>query len=469
MIKNRTSLKISKNSSIKQELDNIVGKEYVLTDIESRYAYSFDCSNLDNVFLPDYVVLPSNVQEVSQILRLANRDNIPIVSRGAGTNHAGACVPLRGGIVIHLSRMNKILEVDKNNLKCKVQPGVTIEQMQAAVEAQDLFYPPDPSNLKVSTVGGSIAMSSSGPRTFKYGSTKDYILDLEVVLADGTIMRTGADTVKNVTGYNLTQLIIGSEGTLGVVTQATIRLIPKPKAQRVILAYFDDIDNAAEAVTGIISANLMPSTLDLIDKATLETIERFHPAGLLTDMDAALIIEVDGEDESIDKQVQQIIDISRAYGANHIKASKDKDESDKIWQARRSAFGAVTKLAPNVVTEDAVVPRDKIPHIVKEIRRITRKYGLKACIMGHAGDGNIHPNFSIDLRDEDEKKRLEMAIEELFSAAIALGGTLSGEHGIGITKSKYLPKALSEPSIAIMKGVKNVFDPKGILNPGKIF
>jgi glycolate oxidase len=365
--------------------------------------------------------------------------------------------------------MNQVLEIDKNNLLCRVQPGLAVEKLQQEVEEAGLYFPPDPSNMKVSTIGGSIAQSSGGPRCFKYGTTKDYVLGLEVVLADGTIINAGGRTVKNVTGYNLTQLFVGSEGTLGIVTEATLKLIPKPETKKVLLAYFDSIDNAANAVTGIISAKIMPATLELIDKYTIETIEKFYPTGLKTDMEASLVIEVDGLKEAVEVQAGQIEDICKSYNACDIRVSRDQKEADDIWFARRSAFGAVAKLGPNVITEDAVVPRDKIPEMVKEIRRISEKYNITACIMGHAGDGNIHPNFSLDLRNKDEAQRFEKAVDELFDAALRLGGTLSGEHGIGMAKSKYMKTALDNRSIELMKSIKQVFDPKGILNPGKIF
>jgi len=453
-----------------KNLKSVLGNENVLTSYEDRYCYAYDATALgDKLYLPDVIVLPSSTEQVSEILKIADKYSMPVIARGAGTNLAGGCIPLNGGIIIHLSRMNQILEVDKDNLLCRVQPGVAVEKLQQAVEEAGLYYPPDPSNLKVSTIGGSIAQSSGGPRCFKYGTTKDYILGLELVLADGTIIETGGKTIKNVTGYNLTQLIVGSEGTLGIVTEATLKLIPKPESKKVLIAFFNSIDNAANAVTGIISAKIMPATLELIDKYTMETIEKFYPTGLRTDMDASLVIEVDGSQETVDVQAKRIESICKSYNACDIRISKDQKEADDIWFARRSAFGAVAKLGPNVITEDAVVPRDKIPTMIREIRRINTKYSLTACIMGHAGDGNIHPNYSLDLRNKDEMERFEKAVDELFNTALRLGGTLSGEHGIGMTKSKYMKKALDERSIEIMKSIKQVFDPKGILNPGKLF
>jgi glycolate oxidase len=453
-----------------KKLINILGKESVLSAYEDRYCYAYDATAIgDKLYLPDIIVLPETKEQVSEIIKIADKNNLPVIARGAGTNLAGGCIPLKGGIIIHFSRMNKILEIDKNNLLCRVQPGVVVETLQQKVEEMGLYFPPDPSNLKVSTIGGSIAQSSGGPRCFKYGTVRDYVLGLEVILADGAIINTGGKTVKNVTGYNLTQLIVGSEGTLGIVTEATLKLIPKPETKKVMITFFKSIDDAANAVTGIISAKITPATLELIDRFTMQTIEKFYPTGLKTDMDASLVIEVDGMEESVDIQCRQIEKICKTYNASDIRISKNQQEADDIWFARRSAFGAVAKLGPNVITEDAVVPRDKIPAMLKEIRRITEKYNLTACIMGHAGDGNIHPNFSVDLRNKDEMQRFEKAVDELFEAALKLGGTLSGEHGIGMTKSKYLKNALDDRSIELMKSIKQVFDPKNLLNPGKIF
>jgi len=452
-----------------ESIKKIVGKNNVLTEYEDRYCYAYDATAVgDRLYMPDAVVLPETAEQISEILKIANKNKIPVVTRGAGTNLVGGCLPVKGGIVLHLSKMNKIINIDGNNLQCTVQPGVVVEKLQQEVEKQGLFYPPDPASLRVSTIGGSIAQSSGGPRGFRYGTTKDYVLGLEAVLADGTIIKTGGKTSKNVTGYNLTQLLTGSEGTLAVITQATLRLIPKPEERKVLLACFDTIDAAAEAVTKMISAKITPSTLDIMDKNTMQTIEKFHQTGLPTDKEAVLVLEVDGFRESVETQAGQVMSICKELGAQNIRASQTQQEAEEIWFARRSAFGAVARLRPNVLTEDAVVPRDKVPDMVREIRRIANKYNLTVCIMGHIGDGNIHPNFSLDLRDKDEAHRFELAAEELFDAALALGGSLSGEHGIGLSKSKFMKKALCGKNIELMKSIKSVFDPENILNPGKV-
>ncbi|MEI8389675.1 MAG: FAD-linked oxidase C-terminal domain-containing protein [bacterium] len=458
------------NDKIINSLKTILGNQNVLTDYEDRYVYAYDATAIgENLYLPDVVALPENKEQICQIIKIANENEIPVITRAAGTNLVGGCIPLKGGIILHLSKMNKILDIDKNNLICAVQPCVALGNLQQEVDDIGLFYPPDPASLKISTIGGSIAQSSGGPRGFKYGTTKDYVLGLEIILADGTLMKTGGTTVKNVTGYNLTQLFVGSEGTLGIIVEATLKLIPKPEEQQVMLAYFESMNLAAKAITGIISAKITPATLDIMDKNTMETIENFHHIGLPSDMEAVLVIETDGFKESVKVQTQQIIDICNQFGAKNIRVSKNQQEADEIWFARRSAFGAVARLRPNVLTEDAVVPRDKIPEFISKIRKISDKYNLTVCIMGHAGDGNIHPNFSLDLRDKKEAENFEKAAEELFDAAIELGGSLSGEHGIGMLKSSFMKKALDENSIKYMKEIKKLFDPKNILNPGKIF
>ncbi len=463
------TINIEKNNIVSQ-LEKIVGKSNVLSSYEERYCYSFDSTNIvEEVKIADAVVFPENTNQVSEIMKFAHKNNIPVVARAAATNLVGGCIPKSGGIIIHFSKMNKIIEINKDNLYCKVEPGVVVKDLQVAVEKLGLYYPPDPSNLVVSMMGGSIALSSGGPRSFKYGTTKDYVLDLEVVLADGTILQTGSSCSKNVTGYNLTQLFVGSEGTLGLVTKATIKLIPQPEAKRVMLAYFNNLEDASNTVNDIISNLITPSVIDLIDKNTLTTIEKFYPAGLLIDKEAALLIEIDGFKNDLDSQYEKIIAICEKNNSEYIQTAKSEEETARIWTARRSSFGATAKLAPNVVTEDVVVPRENIVALVKGIQKLCKKYSLTACIMGHIGDGNIHPNIAIDLRNEIELTNYKKAKEELFELAISLGGTLSGEHGIGCEKSKFLPKALSKETIECMKQIKTLFDPKNILNPGKIF
>lgn len=452
------------------KIKKIVSPSNVLTELEERYVYALDATNKQNIEnLPEVVVFAETVEQVQQIVKLAYDNEIPIIARGAGTNLVGACITVKGGIVLNFSKMNKILEINQENLNARVQPGVVVGDLQAEAEKLGLFYPPDPSNLKVSTIGGSIGLSSGGPRTFKYGSTKDYIIDLKVVMADGNIINTGSNTAKNATGYHLSQLFIGSEGTLGIVVEALVKLIPKPEGSKVILAYFDKISDATHAVNVILQNKLVPATLDILDKKTLQTVEQFYPAGLLTNKDAALFIEVDGYLSSLDYQQNKVVELCKQSGAAEIRFSKDDEDAQKIWTARRSAFGACAKLRPNVVAEDVVVPREKIAELVEGIRRICDKNNLLVCIMGHIGDGNIHPNIPLDLNDEADVKNYSYAKDEIHQLALDLGGTLSGEHGIGCEKSKYMTNAIDDVTLEYMKKIKKVFDPKGILNPQKIF
>ncbi len=464
-----TALNKNKTEFIR-DIEKVAGSENILFNYDELYVYSTDSTNMTNPKeLAQAVIFARDVNQVSRIMKYAYENNIPVVARSAGTNLCGACLPKNGGIILDFSKMNRIIEINKDNLLCKVEPGVVIEDLQRAVESYNLFYPPDPSNLKVSMIGGSIGLSSGGPHTFKYGSTKDFIIDLEIVLADGTITHTGCDCSKNVTGYNLTQLFVGSEGTLGIITQAVIRLIPKPEARRVMLVYFDSLEDTSKTVNDIISNLITPSVIDLMDKNTLQTIESFYPSGLLTDKASALLIEIDGFKSALDEQYDKIIEICKKNNSAYIQIAKTKEEEERIWVSRRSSFGATAKLAPNVVTEDVVVPRKNIVALVNGIRNICDKYELKTCIMGHIGDGNIHPNIALDLRNPKERQNFLNAKEELFNLAIGLNGTLSGEHGIGCEKSKFINKALDSNSLKIMKQIKKLLDPKNILNPNKIF
>lgn len=457
-----------------EQIKKIVSSENVLTDVEERYVYAQDATNKQNIEnLPDAVVFVQTVGEVQQILKLCYENDIPVIPRGAGTNLVGACIPKKTdkgvGIVLNFSKMNKIIEINQENLTARVQPGVVVGALQAEVEKLGLFYPPDPSNLKVSTIGGSIALSSGGPRTFKYGSTKDYVIDLKIVLADGRIINTGSNTAKNSTGYHMSQLFIGSEGTLGIVVEVLVKLIPRPEGSKVLLAYFDKISDATHAVNVILENKLMPATLDIMDKKTLQTVEKFYPAGLLTDKDAALFLEVDGYLTSLDYQQNKVIELCKSCGASDVQFSKTEEDAQRIWTARRSAFGACAKLKPNVVAEDIVVPREKIAELVDKVRQICDKNHLLVCIMGHIGDGNVHPNIPLDLNNDEDVKNYAKAKDEIHQLAIDLGGTLSGEHGIGCEKSKYMANAIDAVTLEYMKKIKKVFDEKNILNPQKIF
>ena len=453
-----------------KELKKTLSPENVLTTIEECYAYAQDAANSRKIKnIPDAVVFVKTVEEVQRVIRNAARYKIPVICRGAGTNVVGACRVEHGGIILNFSKMNKILDINPENMTARVQPGVILGDLQQAVENIGLFYPPDPSNLKVSTIGGSIAQASGGARTFKYGSTKDYVLDLQVVTANGKILRTGSNTVKNATGYNLSSLFIGSEGTLGVVTEATLKLIPKPEAKKVLMAYFDTVETAVQAVNMIIAQKVFPATIDFMDNNAIQTVEKFYPAGLLCDKDCALVIEIDGFECTIDYQQNIIESILKKCKAAKIQISHNEEEYERIWMARRSSMGACAKLKPNVTTDDVIVPRENLAKLIRGVRKICAKYNLTACLVGHVGDGSLHPQIPIDYRDEDEYRRYKLAKAEIYNLTAKLGGILSGEHGIGAEKREHIAQVINGVAIDYMRMIKKTFDPDNILNPYKIF
>ena len=452
------------------DLKQTLSPNNVLETLEERYAYAQDASNIrDLKSIPDVVVFVENIEQVQDVVKLARKHKTPIICRGAGTNVVGACVAEHGGIILIFSKMNKILDINPENMTVCVQPGVVVGDLQREVEKFGLCYPPDPSNLAVSTIGGSIAQSSGGAKSFKYGTTKDYVIDLKVVMADGSILKTGASTIKNATGYNLNTLFVGSEGTLGIVVEAVLKLIPKPESKKVIMSYFDTVKEAVLAVNAVIEQRIFPATIDFMDKNAIQTVERFYPANLLTEKEALLLIEIDGFECSMDYQEKIMIDVLKSCNASEIKASHNEDEYNKIWTARRSSMGACAQLKPNVTTDDVIVPRNNLADLVLGIREICEKYNLDVCMVGHVGDGSIHPQIPIDYNDEDEYKRYKLAKAEIYNLTAELGGILSGEHGIGILKREFIGKVINSISLDYMRQIKKTFDPDNILNPYKIF
>lgn len=440
----------------------------ILHKKEDIYVYSYDTSqNPEEIILPLAVVFPKNTNEISKIIKYCNKNKVKIVPRAQGTNHCGGTRPIENSIILHLSNLDKIIKIDKENLIAEVEPNVIIGNLNKELDKLKLFFPPDPSNLAVSTVGGAIALCAGGPRTFKYGNTKDYVINLEVVLADGTIVETSKNLAKNVTGYNITSLFVGSEGTLGIITKATLKLIPKPPFKLVTLAYFNSLKEAAKCTNSIISEGFIPSCLDLLDKATLKTIENYNPAGLLTDKEAALLIELDGFYSCVQYESEILKDILNKSGAIKIIQAKNEEENKNIWRTRRSAFSALSQLKPNVVTEDIVVPRNKIVDFIEFCQKLSKKYNIITAIMGHIADGNIHPNFALDLSNNEEKQNFEKLKDELFSYALLNGGTLSGEHGIGSHKIKYINDAIEVNAHNLMKKIKNLVDSNNIFNSNK--
>ncbi len=458
------------NKKLAMLFSSIVGNENVLTDTEDMIMYATDSACVSNdLYLPDYVLFPRTTQEVSDIMKIAYASNLPVTTRGAGTNMAGCCVPLKGGIVLSLTKMNKIIDIDEQNQTITVEAGVVVGDMQEAAEKIGLFYPPDPSNLKVSTIGGSLALSSSGPRTFKYGGTKDYVLSLEVVLANGEILNIGSANIKDVAGYNLIQLFVGSEGTLGIITKAVFRLIPKPEAANIMIAYFKKLDDAARCINDIIMAKFVPSVLDIMDKKTMQTIENYSPAGFLTENEAALFIEIDGDKKTIKDKIHSIKKICEKNKSSQTVIANGEEGKENIWRARRSAFSAITQSSPNVISEDMVVPRAKMPEMLEKTYEIGKRFSVEISVVGHAGDGNFHPHIAFDLRNIEEAERVNNAISELFKTAVDLGGSITGEHGIGALKAPYLKDSINSLSYSYMKQIKNMFDEKNILNPQKVF
>lgn len=454
-------------SEAKRALQSILGSGYK-DDQQTLVTHSYDGTPMQQA-MPDAVVYPESTQQVSDIMKVLHEYRIPLISRGSGTNLCGGTVPVNGGVVMVMQRMDKILEVDMENLTATVQPGLNTKQFSTHVESLGLFYPPDPSSMAISTIGGNIAECSGGLRGLKYGTTKDYVIGLEAVLANGDIIRTGGKLMKDVAGYDLTKLLVGSEGTLAVITEATLKLIPPPKYKKTMLAMFSDLYSAARTVSKIIEQRIIPATLEFLDNPTIRVVNDFAKLGLPLDMEAILLIEQDGEQETVERDIALIAEICRCEQAERVQVAASEEEAQKLLTARRSAFTALARLRPTTILEDATVPRSKIADMVLEINRIANKYDVQICTFGHAGDGNLHPTATTDARDEEEVARVEKAFEEIFAAAIRLGGTITGEHGVGIVKAPYLEWKLGEAGIHVMKGIKQAFDPHGILNPGKIF
>ncbi len=461
---------LMKTNKLISDLKKTLSSCNVLETLEERYAYAQDATNIKEIKnLPDVVVFVENIEQVQNVVKLANKYKTPIICRGAGTNVVGACSTEHGGIILNFSKMNKILEINRENMTARVQSGVVLGDLQKAVESFGLFYPPDPSNLAVSTIGGSIAQSSGGAKSFKYGTTKDYVIDMKVVMANGEILQTGSNTIKNATGYNLNTLFVGSEGTLGIVIEATIKLIPKPESKKVLMAYFDTVKKAVSAVNKIIEHRIFPATIDFMDKNAIQTVEKFYPANLLTDKEAALIIEIDGFECSMDYQEKIIVDILNSSDASAIQASHNEEEYNRIWTARRSSMGACAKMKPNVTTDDVIVPRENLEKLVLGIREICEKYNLAVCMVGHVGDGSVHPQIPIDYSDENEYQRYKLAKAEIYDLTAKLDGILSGEHGVGSLKREHINKVVNSVALDYMRQIKKTFDPNNILNPYKIF
>ncbi|MGB4504705.1 MAG: FAD-linked oxidase C-terminal domain-containing protein [Syntrophaceticus sp.] len=455
------------SNTVIKEIKKIVGSENVLTTKEELLCYAYDST--PKAYAPELVVRPCSTVQIQEIVKLANKYRFPLVPRGAGTGLSGGSLPVAGGVVVDLTRMNKILEIDEDNLVAIVEPGVITYKIQEEVEKRGLFYPPDPASLKTSTIGGNVAECAGGPRAFKYGVTRDYVLGLEVVTPTGEVVKTGGKTVKSVTGYDLLRLYTGSEGTLGIITKIYLRLIPKPEAKKTLMVIYDSLDDAAQSVSQIIKRGIIPVTLEMMDDRTIQCVENHRQMGLPLDAEAILIIEVDGPRVLLDNQAQEVAELCRSCGAREIKIAETEEEREGIWAARRAVSAAVVQIKPTKISEDISVPRMAIPKMVRKLKEIASRYNLDLVIFGHAGDGNLHPNILCDQTDREEMERVEKAIGELFKAAVELGGTLSGEHGIGTMKAPYLKVETGEAGFEVMRKIKEALDPNNILNPGKIF
>lgn len=450
------------------QLATIVGKANVLTSEEDRKVYSYDgTSNWSHK--PDIVVFPTETDHVAAVLKLANEHRIPVTPRGGGTNVSGGSVPIRGGIALVMTRMNRILAIDPGNLSARVQAGVVLMDLQVSLARQRLFFPPDPQSFLGATLGGIIAENAGGPVCLKYGVTKQYILGLQAVLPTGRVVEFGGSTVKNVVGYDLVSLLTGSEGTLAVVTEAILRLLPLPPARQTIIALFDDLPRSGATVGAILDEGTIPAKIELLDNWVVRSINRITGMGLPENAAAMLMFECDGRAEVVEHDSQKVIEVCRQGGATQILAAQDQAQAQAWWKARSAGFAAVFGAAPTVLAEDVTVPRTRMAEFIERVVAICRKADLEVTVIGHAGDGNLHPSVMTDAGDPVHFAKAQRAVDEIIEAAVQFGGVLSGEHGIGLEKQKFMRRTQDPIFIEIMKKIKGIFDPNGILNPGKIW
>jgi glycolate dehydrogenase FAD-linked subunit len=459
---------MSLTENIVSALRRIVGAQNVLTAAEDLIPYSFDGTAALQQ-MPGCVVLTSTTEHVAQVLKLANESKTAVVTRGSGTGLSGGSLPSQDCIVLCTVKMDRVLELDRANLTILVQPGVTTLSVADAATAVGLFYPPDPGSMKISTIGGNVAENSGGLRGLKYGVTRNYVMGMEVVLPEGEVMWLGNKCVKDVAGYSLKDVFIGSEGTLGILTQVLLRLIPKPQAKKTMVATFSQMDHAAEAVSAIIAAQIIPCTLEFLDRMTIHCVEDYAKIGLPLDCEALLLMETDGHPAVVAEEAAQMEKICRERGCLELRVAKDETEANQLASARRSAFSALARVAPTTILEDATVPRSELARMIRFVEATAKKYRLRIGTFGHMGDGNLHPTFLTDERNKEEMHRVEEAFKEIFDEAIRLGGTITGEHGVGLAKKSFLPKFAGNAQMRVMRELRRALDPNGILNPGKMF
>jgi glycolate oxidase len=450
-----------------KEIAAIVGPEHVLTSPEERWGYAYDAT--DRARMPDLVVFPGSAAEVAAIVRLANQHRFPVVPRGAGTGRSGGSVPIQGGVVLVLTRLNRIVEISQSDLVAVVEPGVILTRLKQAVEAQGLYYPPDPASADFCTIGGNVAECAGGAVAVQYGVTRDYVLGLEVVLPTGEIITAGTRTMKGVVGYDLTRLFLGSEGTLGVITRITLRLVSKPPARQTLAAGFKTLAAAAEAVSLILRSGLAPTALEFMDHVTLSCVQEMLPFKLPAGTAALLLMAVDGHPQDVEDRAGRMARFCREQGGSPVLRAKTPEEAEGLWRARKVISPALLKVKPHKVSEDVVVPLGAIPALISALEKISGRRGLIIPSYGHAGDGNIHVNVLYDQQISREREAVDQAVADIFHVVRELNGSLSGEHGIGLTKAPYLGLELSDAALALQRRVKQAFDPHNIMNPGKIF
>jgi glycolate oxidase len=450
------------------KLIEVLGREKVSTSLVERKLYSYDATPIPiERALPSAVVFPTSQEDVQKLVKICYEEDIPIFSRGAGSGLTGGAVPtLEKGVVVSFERMNRF-QIDVDNATAVVEPGVITYEFQREVERFGLFYPPDPSSFKYSTIGGNIAENAGGPRCLKYGVTREYVLGLTAVIKEGEVIKTGNPVIKDVAGYDITKLFVGSEGTLGLITSAVLKLIPKPKARGTALILFKNLEDVGRVVTRIMTSGIFPSALEFMDRDAIRAVEEFKPVGLPKDVSALLLVEVDGSPQSVKEDIKAVEELARAMGLE-VKVAEDEESAEKLWTARKSLGPALGNLRTGKINEDVVVPRVYLSEAIRDYRKVAEKYGLLMAIFGHIGDGNLHVNLLYDKKNREEEERAERAVDEIFEITLRYNGSITGEHGVGLTKRKFLEYQFGPVGMEILRGIKKVFDPKNLFNPGKV-